>query len=247
MLTPPAALAAAGFTIYYGAVDSGSQLFGRTVCHTSSPRRLAITFDDGPNPSITPKFLDFLDRYQVRATFFLIGRYVRECPELAREVAARGHVVGNHTQTHPNLFWLTPAKIRDELRECQEAITSACGVAPKWFRPPFGFRNPAVVPAARSFDLRVVMWSLIPNDWLAQSSEWLVDRMRPIADRAQRSALRSIEANVGGDILCLHDGSHRAQNTDRSRTLAALESCVPRWRDLGLEFVTIEDAVRTPG
>jgi peptidoglycan-N-acetylglucosamine deacetylase len=247
MLTAPAALAAAGFTIYYGAVDPGSQLFGRTVRHTSSPRRLAITFDDGPNPTITPKFLEFLDRQQVRATFFLIGRYVRECPDLAREVVARGHVVGNHTQTHPNLFWLTPAKIRDELRQCQDSITAACGVTAKWFRPPFGFRNPAVVPTARDLGLQAVMWSLIPKDWRAESSEWLIDRMHPIGDRARRSAGQSSGADALGDILCLHDGSHRAQNTDRSRTLAALEYCVPRWRDLGLEFVTIENAVRTAG
>src|SRR5258708_12001923 len=86
---------AAGITAY-GAVFPRSQLFGPTICRTNSPRRLAITFDDGPNPSITPKLLNLLDRYHARATFFLIGRFVQECPELVKEVFVRGHALGNH-------------------------------------------------------------------------------------------------------------------------------------------------------
>src|ERR1700758_5647633 len=102
----PAAAVAAGAVTSFGAVHPGSQLFGATVRHTDSPRELAITFDDGPNPAITPQLLSLLDRYQAKATFFVIGRFVRECPELTREIAGRGHVLGNHTETHPNLFWL---------------------------------------------------------------------------------------------------------------------------------------------
>ena len=114
---------------------------------------MAITFDDGPNPSITPTFLDLLARYDARATFFLIGRYARECPELVREVAARGHVVGNHTQTHVNLFRTGPAGTREELRRCQDsiawALATAGGAAPVWFRPPWGLRSPWLGTAAR--------------------------------------------------------------------------------------------------
>src|SRR6202035_6196252 len=95
--------AAAGIATY-GAAYPRSQLFGRTVCRTNSPRKLALTFDDGPNPAITPKLLDLLDRYKAPASFFVIGKYLREYPELVRETAARGHIVGNHTETHPNLF-----------------------------------------------------------------------------------------------------------------------------------------------
>src|SRR5271163_5191499 len=109
------AAAAAGITAY-GAVYPRSQLFGATVSRTNSPRKLALTFDDGPNPAITPKLLDLLDRHHARATFFLIGRYVRECPDLVKETIARGHVLGNHTETHPNLFRLTRKQIRIELR-----------------------------------------------------------------------------------------------------------------------------------
>jgi peptidoglycan/xylan/chitin deacetylase (PgdA/CDA1 family) len=234
----------------YGAVHPRSQFFGRSICLTNSRRKLAITFDDGPNPAITPKLLDLLGQYNARATFFLIGRYVRECPDLVRETIARGHTLGNHTETHPNLLWLTPTQVRIELRLCHDAIRNASGVAPKWFRPPFGMRNPWVIPAARELAYRTVMWTLIPGDWREKPVEWLVPRMQPIAQHAQRSleeGARAADASGGdGDILCLHDGAHRQLNGDRSRTLAALQYWLPRWRDLGLEFVTIDEAVRTP-
>ena len=248
-ITGSGALAAAG-AIAYGAVHPRSQLFGRTICQTNSPRKLAITFDDGPNPTITPKLLQLLDRYNAKATFFLIGRYVRECPELVRETIARGHTVGNHTETHRNLLWLTPTQVRIELRLCHDAISNTAGAAPKWFRPPFGKRNFWVIPAARELGYRTVMWTLIPGDWREKPAEWLISRMQPITQHAQRSLANgpssSVDGSGTGDILCLHDGTHRQMNGDRSRTLAALEHWLPRWRDLGLEFVTIGEAVNTP-
>jgi peptidoglycan-N-acetylglucosamine deacetylase len=252
MIAAPAflttAAAAAGIAAY-GAVYPRSQLFGATICRTNSPRKLALTFDDGPNPAITPKLLDLLDRFKARATFFVIGKHARECPDLLKETAARGHVIGNHTDAHPNLFWLKPDQITVELRCCNFSIVAATGAPPRWFRPPFGFRNPWVVPTARELNQRVVMWSLIPGDWMATSSEWLIPRMQAIATRAQRNLTATGGAEgvaSTGDILCLHDGGHRQLNADRLPTLAALEHWLPRWRDLGLEFVTIDDAVSAP-
>jgi peptidoglycan/xylan/chitin deacetylase (PgdA/CDA1 family) len=278
LIEAPAAtlIAAAGMTAY-GAAYPRAQLFGPTICRTNSPRKLALTFDDGPNPAITPKLLDLLDRYCAKATFFLIGRFVRECADLARETAARGHGIGNHTDAHPNLFWLAPSQITAELRGCQEAISNATGAPPKWFRPPWGFRNPQVIPAASALGCSTVMWTLLPGDWREKPAEWLIQRMQPIAAHAQRSAnnkkqipraclpqagkpalgmttkggaqwsasgIQETTAIGTGDILCLHDGWHRQLNADRTRTLAALEHWLPRWRDLGLEFVTIDEAVR---
>jgi peptidoglycan-N-acetylglucosamine deacetylase len=244
---PALVTAAAAGLGAYGAAYPRSQVFGSTVCRTNSPRKLALTFDDGPNPKITPKLLDLLDRFQARATFFIVGKHARECPDLLRETAARGHVIGNHTDAHPNLFWLKPDQITVELRCCNYSIVAATGAPPKWFRPPFGVRNPWVVPAAHELKQRVVMWTLIPGDWRATSSEWLIPRLAPIAARAQRhlGAPGTGSARTG-DILCLHDGSHRQLNADRLPTLAALEHWLPRWRDLGLEFVTIDDAVSKP-
>ena len=274
LVSVPAAVIATGGVAAYGAAYPRAQLFGRTICRTNSPRKLAITFDDGPNPAITPKLLDLLDRHNAKATFFLIGKFVRECPELVKETVARGHAVGNHTELHPNLFWLNPVKVQVEVRLCHDAIRHAIGTTAKWFRPPFGMRNPWVIPAATEFGYKTVMWTLLPGDWRAESAEWLISRMQPIADHAKRR-LRKMsspatptdslssrpsarglpgteaegpavpQSSVGsGDILCLHDGGHRELNADRTRTLAALEHWLPRWRDLGLEFVTMDDAVR---
>jgi peptidoglycan/xylan/chitin deacetylase (PgdA/CDA1 family) len=109
-------------------------------------------------------------------------------------------------------------------------------------------RNPWVIPAAHELGCRPVMWTLLPGDWHEKPAEWLISRMEPIARHAQQSALKGSNPPAGatGDVLCLHDGSHRQLNGDRTRTLADLEHWIPRWRDLGLEFVTIDEAVRTP-
>jgi len=239
-----AALAAGAGAVSYAAVYARAQIFGPTVCRTNSARKLAITFDDGPNPALTPLLLDLLERYDARATFFVIGRYARKCPELVRETAQRGHLVANHTLTHPNLFWLTPPMIHDQLRQTQDAIVAATGFAPKWFRPPYGYRNPWVVKTAALLGMRTAMWSVIPGDWKPWPLEKLIDKMRPIAVHAQRDLASG--ADGAGDVLCLHDGGHRALNADRTRTLKALEYWLPRWRDAGLEFVTIEEAVSAP-
>jgi len=235
----PAAAVAAGAMTSFAAVNAGSQLFGATVRHTGSPRELAITFDDGPNPAITPKLLDLLERYQAKATFFVIGRFVRECPELTREVVARGHLLGNHTETHPNLFWLSRQAIGEELRRCQEALEAATDARATYFRPPWGYRNPWVVGAARALGMQTVMWTLMPGDWKAPTAEWLSARMEPIAEHAPRAS-----GHAGGDVLCLHDGAHRGLGGDRSLTLAALEYWLPQWRDAGLKFVTISEAAK---
>lgn len=254
----PAAVLATGGVAAYGAVYPRAQLFGHTVCRTNSPRKLAITFDDGPNPAITPQLLDLLDRNQAKATFFVIGRFVRECPDLVKETAARGHAIGNHTDAHRNLTWLSPSQVTVELRLCHHAITNAIGAPAKWFRPPYGFRNPWVIPAATELGCKTAMWTLIPGDWLERPAEWLIRRMQPIAAHVQRGSdsekqipranttlgMTEKSSQTGtGDVLCLHDGYHKELNYDRTRTLAALEHWLPRWRDLGLQFVTMDEAV----
>ena len=235
---PAVAVGLAGVTAY-AAVQPRAQLFGPTLWRTSQPDKLALTFDDGPNPALTPKLLDLLDRHRAKATFFLVGKYVRESPGLVKEMAARGHVLGNHTETHPNLFFCGSAETRDELLRCSEAIHQAAWEKPRWFRPPFGFRGPWTIAIALRLGMPTVMWSLIPGDWRQKSPDWLIDRMKPIAARAQA---KSFQTPSSGDVLCLHDGDYARPNADRARTLAALEFWLPRWSDLGLKFVTISQA-----
>jgi peptidoglycan/xylan/chitin deacetylase (PgdA/CDA1 family) len=244
IIATSAAIATLGAGAAYGAVWPRSQLFGPTISSTNSSRKLALTFDDGPNPAITPKLLDLLDRYHAYATFFMVGKFVRDCPLLAREIMARGHAIGNHTETHPNLFWCGAQETREQLRRCNEAIGAATGKMPQWFRPPYGFRSPWLASVAGESHLSTIMWTQIPGDWRQRPEEWLIRRIQPVAARAQRNLSNP---SAPGDILCLHDGHHASQNGDRTRTLAALEYWLPRWRDLGLKFVTIDQAIEKPG
>lgn len=238
----------AGMTAY-AAVNSRAQLFGHALTTTNSPRKLALTFDDGPNPSITPKLLDLLDNYKAKATFFVVGRFARECPELLKEIHARGHNIGNHTESHPNLFFCGRGETSTELLRCSETIESALFELPRFFRPPFGYRSPWLSEIVHGQNMQMVTWSLLPGDWRGKPVEWLTGRMQRIADNARLNpAEKAINRRKPeGEILCLHDGNYVHQNGDRSVTLAALKYWLPRWHDLGLEFVTMAEAERDSG
>lgn len=205
---------------------------------------LALTFDDGPNPSITPQLLDLLAKHNAKATFFLVGKFVRECPELTKEIAARGHVIGNHTDTHPNLFFCGPQETKDQLVRCQEAIHHATWAAPRWFRPPFGFRSPWLIEIAQRHGMRTAMWTRIPGDWRTKPSAWLIERLQPVATAAKENLAKAEKGETTtGEVICLHDGDYKRQNGDRRHTVEALAHWLPRWRDLGLEFVTMDETL----
>jgi len=214
-------------TLSWAACHPRSQLFGPTLTGLSSTSIVALTFDDGPNPSATPGILDALDRYHAAATFFLIGRFARACPFLVKAIAERGHSIGNHTETHPNTAWLSTRQIVTELESCQDAIDEITGRRPTLMRPPFGFRGPQLNAAVERSGLkRVVMWSLMGRDWTQTGKRRLVERLGHAR---------------GGDIVVLHDGYHRALRADRTETVRALEYWLPRWRDAGLQFVSLDD------
>ncbi len=211
----------------WGAVAPSAQLFGPTIRRTGDASTIALTFDDGPNPAVTPALLDLLDRHRTKATFFLIGAWVSQAPVLAKEIAARGHSVGNHTETHPALALRSAQRITNELDRCDEAIESATGTKPRWMRPPFGFRSPLLDGIVRKRGgAGVVMWSAWARDWKPQPAGPVIERLR----RAR-----------GGDIVLLHDGDHRVINGDRGHTVATLEYWVPRWKDSGIRFVTLDE------
>jgi peptidoglycan/xylan/chitin deacetylase (PgdA/CDA1 family) len=221
------ALAAGSGVFAWGAFAPESQLFGRTIRRTGDLATMALTFDDGPNPAVTPALLDLLDRHSVKATFFVIGEFVRAVPALAREISARGHVLGNHTQTHPSLTFCSPSRTRAELDQCDDAIEAATGKKPGWMRPPFGFRSPILDGIARKRgSAGVVMWSASARDWKPQRAESVIERLR----RAR-----------GGDIVLLHDGDHRVLKGDRRHTVEAMAHWLPRWKDAGIRFVTLDE------
>jgi peptidoglycan-N-acetylglucosamine deacetylase len=218
----------------WGAVALSSELFGSTLRHTPSSREIALTFDDGPNPAVTPQLLELFELYSVRATFFLIGKFAHSCPELVKEISMRGHLIGNHSYTHRNLFIRSPAGIREELSRCQDAIAAAAQAEPpRWMRPPYGFRSPLLQGECRRAGIRgIVMWSKICSDWKPRPPRQLIEKLSGVA-RLDRPH---------GDIVVLHDGDHHALGGDRHHVVAALEHWLPRWRDAGMEFVTIESS-----
>ena len=221
----PVVAAGAGISAW-SAFHPAAQLFGRTIRKTGRRSALALTFDDGPNPAATPRLLDLLDAHQAQASFFMIGRYVNRYPKLAAEITARGHAVGNHTDTHPSLLWLSSRRIADELQRCQERIEMAAGRRARWMRPPYGFRGPQLDGVVRRGGFEgVVMWSVTGKDWDPQPASLLKDRLRGAR---------------GGDIILLHDGDSRALEADRSHVIGALEFWLPRWRDAGLELVSLD-------
>jgi peptidoglycan/xylan/chitin deacetylase (PgdA/CDA1 family) len=227
-----AASAAAIVYAGYSAMAPASQLYGRTLVRSTNTRQLALTFDDGPNDPYTLRLLEVLARHDVRATFFMIGRYVQQRPQIARAVAEAGHALGNHTFTHPNLIFCSEMQTRIQLAECNRAIEDAVGQTPRLFRPPFGGRRPSTLKIAHEVGLAPVMWNVTGWDWDAHSSE-----------AVERKVAKQIR---GGDIVLLHDGSHRQLGLDRSHTVAATDQLVGRYKAEGYEFVTIPEMLVSP-
>ena len=199
----------------YAALYPTSQIFGRVLIAGSDPRELALTYDDGPNPAATPQLLELLARRGVRATFFLIGGFVRAQPALARAVAEAGHLIGNHTLTHPKLAWQTAERIRQELRETSALIEDVTGVRVGYFRAPHGARRPYVMRAARELGMATVQWNVTASDWKPVGAE-------AIADKVERGIARNRARRRGSNIL-LHDGGHRGLGAMRLPTVAATE------------------------
>ena len=210
----------------YQSMAPTGQWYGQTFTGLArGSRQIALTYDDGPNEPHTLRLLDVLAKHGVQATFFLIGRYVLQRPDIAREVVRAGHVVGNHTFTHPLLTFNSEAEIKRQLSECRSVLQDATGQHSNLFRPPFGGRRPAVLRVARELGLEPVMWNVTGYDWNA-----------PPAEVIERKVAKQIR---GGDVILLHDGGHKQMGTDRSQTVIATDHLIARYRAEGYEFVTV--------
>jgi peptidoglycan-N-acetylglucosamine deacetylase len=218
--------AAAATAAAYQSMAPTGQWYGRTFTgRPSGSRQLALTYDDGPNDPHTLRLLGVLAKHGVHATFFLIGRYVQQHPEIAREIVQAGHAVGNHTFTHPLLTFKSEAEIRHELSQCRSALQDAIGKPSNLFRPPFGGRRPAVLRVARELGLKPVMWNVTGYDWNA-----------PPAAVIERKVAKQIR---GGDVILLHDGGHKQMGADRSQTALATDHLIARYKSEGYDFLTI--------
>jgi peptidoglycan/xylan/chitin deacetylase (PgdA/CDA1 family) len=220
-----AAIAAASAAGYQSIAPTG-QWFGGTFTGLGrGSKQLALTYDDGPNDPHTLRLLEVLARHKVQATFFLIGRYVEQRPDIVRDLVKAGHVIGNHTFSHPLLIFTSERELRAQLDNCDRALTDAVGEHSNLFRPPFGGRRPTVLRLARQMGLEPIMWNVTGYDWNATSVEHI-----------ERKVTRQVR---GGNVILLHDGGHRDFGADRAYTVTATDRLISRYQAEGYEFVTV--------
>ena len=236
LATFSAAAAAAGLTVggyFYAGMWPTSQIFGRTILAGRDPHEYALTYDDGPNDACTEDLLDILAHTNVRATFFLIGRFVRECRDLTRRIHSAGHLIGNHTFTHPVLLFQSPSRVREELASTNAAIEDAIGEAVRYFRPPHGARRPDVLQTARELGLTPVLWNAMGYDWKpALTPETILANLE--------KGIRRNRARGHGSNLLLHDGGQAGIGQDRRASVAATAALLAQAKQQQIRFVTVD-------
>ncbi len=196
---------------------------GKTV-HNVSPRNqekvIALTFDDGPWPE-TPKVLTVLREFNVKATFFILGRNLPLYPDIIKQVVQEGHAVGNHTWTH-SYPKMEPQKAKAEIENTSAKLQLMTGLKTRLFRPPGGILNNGVAEYARSKNYAIIMWSIDTKDYQQASAEVLANRV--------------LNQAHPGDIVLMHDGGG-----NRSETIAALKIIIPELQKRGYRFVTVPE------
>ena len=193
-------------------------------------RLLALTYDDGPNDPYTWRMMEVLDRHSVKATFFLLGRFVQQKPEIARALVAAGHAIGIHTWDHPNLIFASAARCAASWSRRPASHPRRHRRDTKLFRPPFGGRRPASLRTVRELGLQPIMWNVTCYDWKAKSADEIVgSRRAPDSRRRCHPAARRPHVRMG---------------VDRSRTVEATDRILSRYQAEGYEFVTIPQMMR---
>jgi peptidoglycan/xylan/chitin deacetylase (PgdA/CDA1 family) len=213
----------------YAAMWPSSQIFGRALIAPRQSGEIVLTFDDGPNPACTPRLLDILANHQAHATFFLIGRFARSEPSLVRRIQAAGHLIGNHSWSHPNLAITGSTRVRQELQQTSDTLQQITGEPVRYFRPPYGGRRPVVLRIARELDMTPVLWNAMTNDWQESSATRIA---QSIGAKINKNRARGWATNV-----VLHDGGHKALGIDREPSISAAELLLVRYQATH-QFVT---------
>ena len=192
----------------------------------AAARNVALTFDDGPNPAITPWVLDELDKHGAKATFFCVGQHVRAHPALVREMVKRGHVIENHSDLHSHAFSTFGLKrLRLDIEAAQSTIAEHTGRAPKLFRAPAGLRSPLLEPVLARCGLQLASWTRRGFDTMERDAEKVFQRLD-----------KRLSA---GDILLLHDGASAAHLNHRPIIFDVLPRMLARFDALGLRAIPI--------
>ncbi len=203
-------------------LDSGKIYYGNEC----SEKLVALTFDDGPHKFRTDEILDVLKKYNVKATFFVVGTMAKEYPHLIKRELAEGHEIGNHTYSHHNLKRLDMATLEREIELTEEAIFEACEYRPKLFRPPEGWCTENIASVAGRMDYDVILWNIDTLDWAHTESKKIYECVS--------SSIKP------GSIILFHD-----YVSGKSPTIDALEMIIPKLLDEGYRFVTVSELIAT--
>jgi peptidoglycan/xylan/chitin deacetylase (PgdA/CDA1 family) len=207
--------------------------WSRLPAAAAARREVAITLDDGPDPQVTPRVLDLLDRYPLRATFFVIADRAMRAPALCREIVQRGHSLQNHSDHHRHAFsFLGPKAMAREVGDAQARLADITGIAPRFFRAPAGLRNPFLQPVLGRLGLELVSWTRRG-----------FDTVRNEPGRVFGSLAQGLAA---GDILLLHDGNAARTADGEPVALEVLPRLLERCREAGLRAVSLPAAFEGP-
>jgi len=213
----------------HAVLDKTKDKIGVVYWHGNpAERKIALTFDDGPNEPYTSQILNILKSYNIKATFFLIGKNVDSYPEIARRIVREGHCIGNHTYSHPDLALELKFQIDEQIKACEDAIFNATGIRTNLFRPPYGLDNPWVFREAENLGYVIIKWSVTGGNGGAEIT----------ADKIVKRILDSVE---NGSIILLHDGNRLAKGADRSQLVKALPVIIESLQRRGYQFVTIPE------
>jgi peptidoglycan-N-acetylglucosamine deacetylase len=189
---------------------------------------VALTFDDGPDPESTPRFLDVLDSLGWHATFFMLGEMTRRDPGIARAVADAGHEVAVHGDVHANMLRRTPRRAAEDIARAYDTVADATGVEPRWFRPPFGISSYSSLRKARSLGMTTVLWTTWGRDWRREATPATV-----VADVTRRY--------VDGGTILLHDSDCTSYPGSWHSSLGALPRLAGEFGARGLTVGTVGD------
>lgn len=203
---------------------------GRLKCVWHGPRDkkiVALTFDDGPNPKYTPAILDLLKQYNVKATFFVLGKHAEKYPEILKRESLEGHEIGNHTFNHINIKKSSQAEIKREFLKTQNIIFSITEVMPKNFRPPYGLYNKSLINMIEGYGAKIIIWSTTQD-----SRDWSNPGVNKIINE-------TLSKTKNGDIILLHDHVEYKE----SNTVEALKTILPELKKRGYKFITISQLI----
>jgi len=211
----------------YAGLDKKRNIIGLVYWHGDiSQPRIALTFDDGPNEPYTSEILDILKKYNVKATFFLLGKNVERYPDSARRIVEEGHAIGNHTYDHPYLLIQSRSHIKYEIEKAEQAIFKATNTKTHLFRSPYGADNSWLYHFAKEAGYVTIEWTVTGHNGGKEAAP----------DKIIKNILNGV---TGGAIILLHDGNRLIKGADRSHVVKALPSVIESLQQRGYQFVTV--------